>query len=487
MCVSPITIKNNSSYIHTHYCKADYTVPCGHCYECQCAKVSDWQVRCTEHMKNSAQSYFYTLTYAPGYIDTYGIYPDGSPRYVFNKRHVQLFLKRFRKRLSALGVSLKYMIVGELGELTHRPHYHAVFFLDKAINPFEFRLHVRDAWSLGFVQPGDNLGLIYNSNAICYVIKYMQKTDTYVEGFEYHLARVLMFKWYRNFRTLFPDISRPRYGYHYDLHDQETLPENEVLWNNFYDAARREFRSMCNFHLQSTNLGIPDDWSDYSGLTCSIRTHDGSLKTVRTPLYYIRQQYYDRLPNFKDGYKTLYRLNSEGLVFYSKQVPEKLSRRLEDCRCALDYLKKNPDDLSVYEGVNVGIADITHWLSLHSVDEVLRNYSIYSVFYKGVVFEGRKTDLNCFQDISLNPCRFYLVYKARLHNNSSDIISHRDFLDSYESFKNREVSKHVVLEPYSILDVIVLNIKRKISTKNASERMAKLISIRRARQALYQI
>nr|CDL65755.1 unnamed protein product [uncultured bacterium] len=487
MCFSPIIIRNNSSYIHTHYTYADYVVPCGHCYDCKSAKTTDWQVRCSEELNNNSQSYFYTLTLDPRFIDTYGTLPDGSPRYVFNKRHIQLFLKRLRKALSKYNISLKYVIVGELGETTHRPHYHAIFYLSSSVNPFKFRIMVRNSWSLGFIKSGDNNGIILNNDAVSYVIKYMHKTDSYLNGYDYHLRRAIMFKWYRAFRILFPLIPRPKYGIHYNLDNQDTLPEIEVIWNNFYDAARREYRSMCCFHLQSTNLGIPKDWSKYSNNVCFLRAHDGSLKTVRTPLYYIRKQYYDRLPDLKTGYRTLYRLNSDGLIYYSRTVADRLVTRMQDCENTLDYIKKNPSDMSIYEGSKLIPRQLMSYLSTIDLNIFTRNYSIYSVFYRGVVFEGGKTDLNTFESIANNPYRYYMIHKARLHNNISPIISHAEFINDYADFKKREIDNCMSLQLYSEFWNVVSNLKRKIGIERSLQRSALLESIRKTRDSHYRI
>ena len=56
-------------------------------------------------------AYFLTLTY------------DDEHKKNLNIRDMQLFFKRYRKKKA-----LKYFYVGELGEKTQRPHYHAIIF-----------------------------------------------------------------------------------------------------------------------------------------------------------------------------------------------------------------------------------------------------------------------------------------------------------------------------------------------------------------------
>lgn len=77
-------------------------------------------------------SSFVTLTYGPDF------YPrDGS----VSVREAQLFLKRLRERIG----KFRYYLVGEYGERTFRPHYHAALFSVRD------GLGVSEAWGRGFV------------------------------------------------------------------------------------------------------------------------------------------------------------------------------------------------------------------------------------------------------------------------------------------------------------------------------------------------
>lgn len=64
-------------------------------------------------------SCFITLTYAEDYVPL-----DGS----LQKRHIQLFLKRFRKAIEKDSVKIRYYGCGEYGEQGDRPHYHICVF-----------------------------------------------------------------------------------------------------------------------------------------------------------------------------------------------------------------------------------------------------------------------------------------------------------------------------------------------------------------------
>lgn len=93
------------------------TLPCGQCQGCRVDRAQMWTLRIVQESKLHALSSFVTLTYSDEHL------PDGC---TLDKRHVQLFMKRLRRRISPVRVS--YFAVGEYGELGLRPHYHAILF-----------------------------------------------------------------------------------------------------------------------------------------------------------------------------------------------------------------------------------------------------------------------------------------------------------------------------------------------------------------------
>jgi len=84
---------------------------CGKCKECLIEKTIEIKNRLLEELKINPDAYFLTLTY------------DEKHKKDLNKRDIQLFIKRYRKIQK-----LRYFYVGELGEKTKRPHYHAIIF-----------------------------------------------------------------------------------------------------------------------------------------------------------------------------------------------------------------------------------------------------------------------------------------------------------------------------------------------------------------------
>lgn len=132
-------------------------VPCGRCSSCIKRNRSDWIFRLDQEAFYSNQSLFITLTYSDenlSYID----YEDDSIA-VFEKRHLQLFFKRFRKNNPA--VKFKYFAVSEYGEKSHRPHFHVLMFV-KSVPLFDITV-IQGAWSYGtaFVVPAYSGSLRY--------------------------------------------------------------------------------------------------------------------------------------------------------------------------------------------------------------------------------------------------------------------------------------------------------------------------------------
>lgn len=87
---------------------------CGQCLPCRIARRRLWTHRMLLESVMHAGSSFVTLTYQ-----------DGNRPSELNVRTAQLFLKRLR-RLS--NEKIRYFIVGEYGEKSFHPHYHAAIF-----------------------------------------------------------------------------------------------------------------------------------------------------------------------------------------------------------------------------------------------------------------------------------------------------------------------------------------------------------------------
>lgn len=91
-------------------------IPCTKCVGCRTSKAQEWALRCTLELHDHEHAAFVTLTYCDKYCPP-----------TLTKRDLVLWFKRFRKALGA-NRPIRYFASGEYGELTQRPHYHALVF-----------------------------------------------------------------------------------------------------------------------------------------------------------------------------------------------------------------------------------------------------------------------------------------------------------------------------------------------------------------------
>lgn len=172
MCYSPISIKVKD--------ESRISVPCGKCPECLQKKRSEWTFRLLTELNICNSAHFITLTYDDDnlpnfdirtntFIDRGGFNYEGNPdvAHYLEKKEAQLFIKRLRKENDKVSKEqLRYFFVGEYGDKTRRPHYHAIFFnLKKNVVD-----NIEKIWKYGFVHVGE-----VNQSSIHYVTKYMLK------------------------------------------------------------------------------------------------------------------------------------------------------------------------------------------------------------------------------------------------------------------------------------------------------------------------
>lgn len=110
---------------------------CGRCMPCRIKKRRLWAARLMLESRLHKSSIFATLTYNKDNLPS-----DGN----VSVREAQLFIKRLRKQSE--GNRLRYFIVGEYGDESWRPHYHAVLFGLRSPDA------VKAAWPYGFVHCG---------------------------------------------------------------------------------------------------------------------------------------------------------------------------------------------------------------------------------------------------------------------------------------------------------------------------------------------
>lgn len=132
-------------------------IPCGKCMRCKVRRSHEWSARAMHEASLYDDNVFVTVTYSPENLPPYG---------TLVKADYQNFLKRLRKyAVSRRGRSFKFMVSGEYGEVTSRPHYHFILFdfdfkdkkffrRTKAGYPVYTSEKLSEIWGLGLSEVG---------------------------------------------------------------------------------------------------------------------------------------------------------------------------------------------------------------------------------------------------------------------------------------------------------------------------------------------
>ncbi len=91
--------------------------PCGQCLPCLIGKRREWTFRILQESTLHADTVFVTLTYDDDHLPENG---------TLVPRDLQLWVKKVRRMLYPKLV--RFYACGEYGDLTHRPHYHAILY-----------------------------------------------------------------------------------------------------------------------------------------------------------------------------------------------------------------------------------------------------------------------------------------------------------------------------------------------------------------------
>lgn len=126
---------------------------CGQCMPCRVNRRRLWTGRIVLESRHHEHNAFATFTYA-----------DPCP-FELDPRHLQLFWKKLRK----VHAPFRYFAVGEYGDKTFRPHYHAALF---GVSFLEGEL-LAQTWEHGFIHLGE-----LNHNSAQYIAGYVTKKMT---------------------------------------------------------------------------------------------------------------------------------------------------------------------------------------------------------------------------------------------------------------------------------------------------------------------
>lgn len=181
MCYRPIRILNKSRSFDKKHSPLFFDVPCGKCEQCLASSTNDWFLRAFYQWRTyetiGGNTFFITLTYRDADLPLHGKYK------VFNKRHIQSFIKKLKIYLARAGLpdNIGYFITCEYGSKFDRPHYHGLLYLPFQID--SFRLHnffndgfIDRAWKYGFNAFSKKFGAkVVSPAALRYVVKYLFK------------------------------------------------------------------------------------------------------------------------------------------------------------------------------------------------------------------------------------------------------------------------------------------------------------------------
>lgn len=174
-------------------------IPCGKCIGCRLDYSRSWADRMMLELETAKKAIFVTLTYDNEHCPWSQFDSSGLPLFgSLNKRDVQLFMKRLRKRFC--NVKIRFYLAGEYGENTLRPHYHAILFgiglcdipdleqhgVNELGDKYFISPMLAETWSCGFVLVSD-----VSWRTCAYVARYVTKKLNGPYSIDYAVRNVI--------------------------------------------------------------------------------------------------------------------------------------------------------------------------------------------------------------------------------------------------------------------------------------------------------
>lgn len=233
MCLYPQFVKFYNG--KAHYSKVPLPgyipIACGNCFECNIHYSNEWTARCYHEFLKTEKGIVLTLTYDNEHLPTNG---------QLNKRDIQLFFKRLRKKHA-----FRYFGCGEYGGEKLRPHFHVILFglepsdlfywcKSKSNKDLYRSFEIEKCWTLGF-----SYIELFDIKAVKYCCKYLQKTlfsrDPRVHGFIKPFT----------FMSRRPGIGSP---------DIKCLDSDKIYYGGHYVSTPRYY--LKKFECQGINLEL---------------------------------------------------------------------------------------------------------------------------------------------------------------------------------------------------------------------------------------
>lgn len=328
-------------------------MPCGKCPECIQQKRAEWSLR--------SQIEFDHCVKAGGYVffDTLTYNNDNIPRFrehaCFQRKHIQDFLKRIRKRIvidyKIKERAFRYFYVSEYGHNYKRPHYHILFFVSSDVPYTALKKYIKEEWKYGFTDLNSvkfpYRGVVQTQFCCDYVAKYVSKPDDYI----------------------------------YELYEQY---KNEMSKEDF----RRYF---FPFHQQSTGFGEsllfdPNNLEHFKENFCVF-----NRKKYTLPMYYVRRLFYKKHVN-EDGSST-WLLNDKGCQFIPQIKYDLYEQFTEDIRTFVESVPQWLKVPKVFNDVKKFLVRSSLFLPEDNTTDGSGYESMCSVFAR---FDSRFISRYCF-------------------------------------------------------------------------------------------
>lgn len=243
MCLQYMKLKTKNS-AGLRYCY----VPCGKCADCRKKMQNSWKFRMNSeflHLKNQGWNVaFCTLTYSEEKLPHLPeeVFMDPSEYKeipCFSKADVRTWIDSVRhycKRHYRFvdGNNIRYFICSEYGEMSHRPHYHALLAWPNTVDYETMHKICQDRWiKNGLFFPQNYLGDAANNCLSFEVVGDASKVLSYCSKY---VCKDLAF---------LDETQDIRF---YNMKDYEVGSPEYVLGKLYKDC--------CPFHLQSKSLGF---------------------------------------------------------------------------------------------------------------------------------------------------------------------------------------------------------------------------------------
>lgn len=372
MCLSPITVKNPSRHASSIIRRMYITVPCGHCEECKQVKTLEWTHRTyNTHIDfQSRQGYtlFQTLTYDEHHVPRIYSFHGRTlshPFRVFCRDDIKHFRSSLRDAIRSYRVgggyypwrdiynndNFKVIITSEYGGVTHRPHYHALFFCSiPGLTPGILDSLIRRCWFKGFVDRSFYKNrIVSNEGAIAYVNKYIAKDDDFVNTLNEELSQ-------------FGDI----------------------------DYTDDVIRNIMPFHVQSQGFGKCA--IDLQGLDNIFKTGTITMpdklniySTIPVPMYLQRQVFYtlvedkENINPHTNKPRKRWILNDLGIKFKMNMLKHQLDKRVITLQNQIERIKSYALTYNISQFKSF-VEDVSSLLNGAS----LLDYAKYQLISKGV-------------------------------------------------------------------------------------------------------